>query len=183
MVGAGQFNNLNSTHPDQFNAIRSRGSSHSAHSGGARALAMKPVKYETKSTTTVRGRGSRTITKWEQDGWEIVDQTAGRLSSTPAFRRPRPAINRAKVLGIGAVVVLAAVALGVGALLEGGGDHEEPASATHNETPAKSPSASQGESTPVTVDQLLDKLNSAGLGGIKPGDRFKFTGELFESDA
>lgn len=36
--------------------------------------------------------------------------------------------------------------------------------------------------TDITVDALLDKLNSANMGGIKVGDRFRFTGELFQSD-
>ena len=37
--------------------------------------------------------------------------------------------------------------------------------------------------TGITVDELLDKLNSVGLGGIKVGDQFRVTAELFESDA
>jgi hypothetical protein len=36
--------------------------------------------------------------------------------------------------------------------------------------------------TAITVDELLDKLNSARMGGIKIGDRFRLTGELFMSD-
>lgn len=34
----------------------------------------------------------------------------------------------------------------------------------------------------ITVDELLDKLNSANMGGIKLGDRFRLNAELFESD-
>ncbi|GAA1439337.1 hypothetical protein GCM10009641_46820 [Mycobacterium cookii] len=37
--------------------------------------------------------------------------------------------------------------------------------------------------TDISVDKLLDKLNSAGMGGIKVGDQFRLTAELFESDA
>lgn len=36
--------------------------------------------------------------------------------------------------------------------------------------------------TAITVDELLDKLNSARMGGIKIGDQFRLTGELFMSD-
>lgn len=34
----------------------------------------------------------------------------------------------------------------------------------------------------TTIDELLDRLNSAGMGGIQPGEQFRFTGELFVSD-
>ncbi len=36
--------------------------------------------------------------------------------------------------------------------------------------------------TDVTVDQLLDMLNSASMGGIERGDRFRLTGELVASE-
>lgn len=36
--------------------------------------------------------------------------------------------------------------------------------------------------TPITVDELLDMLNSAKMGGMKVGDRFELTGELFTSE-
>lgn len=35
----------------------------------------------------------------------------------------------------------------------------------------------------ITVDALLDKLNSADMGGIRVGDQFRLTAELFEDDA
>jgi hypothetical protein len=35
----------------------------------------------------------------------------------------------------------------------------------------------------TTIDELLDRLNSADMGGIQPGEQFRFTGDLFESDA
>jgi hypothetical protein len=34
----------------------------------------------------------------------------------------------------------------------------------------------------ITVDELLNKLNSAGMGGVEVGDQFRLTGELFMSD-
>lgn len=34
----------------------------------------------------------------------------------------------------------------------------------------------------TTVDELLDRLNSADMGGIQVGDRFRFTGELVMSE-
>src|ERR1039457_2385947 len=37
--------------------------------------------------------------------------------------------------------------------------------------------------TDIAVDALLDTLNSANMGGIKLGDQFRLTAELFEDDA
>jgi hypothetical protein len=45
-----------------------------------------------------------------------------------------------------------------------------------------SPSLAEPVVTDTTVDELLDKLNSAQMGGIQVGDRFRLTGELFMSD-
>lgn len=59
------------------------------------------------------------------------------------------------------------------------------------EEPTESPSAaepSESESAPptavvdISVDELVDRLNSAGMGGIKLGDQFKLTGELVGSE-
>lgn len=38
------------------------------------------------------------------------------------------------------------------------------------------------EATATTVDEFVDRLNSADMGGIQLGDRFRFTGELVGSD-
>lgn len=35
----------------------------------------------------------------------------------------------------------------------------------------------------ITVDELLDKLNSSGMGGVKAGDSFNVTGELASSES
>lgn len=50
-------------------------------------------------------------------------------------------------------------------------------------TPTAESTLPPAQATDITVDELLDKLNSANLGGIKTGDRFRLTAELFQSDA
>lgn len=58
------------------------------------------------------------------------------------------------------------------------GDEDEPAEEVQSDvdsTPAPSTSA---DVVDTTVDELLDRLNSAGLGGIETGDQFRFTGTL-----
>lgn len=54
---------------------------------------------------------------------------------------------------------------------------------TDSATPTAEPTLPPTQATDITVDELLDKLNSRNMGGIKSGDRFKLTAELFESDA
>lgn len=51
-------------------------------------------------------------------------------------------------------------------------------------TEADAPSAGPADPmiTDITVDELLNKLNSAKMGGIKVGDQFRLTGELLGSD-
>jgi len=166
------------------------------------------ARYESKTVKVLRGTEGRSITKWEKDGWELVDQATGTARSTLTFRKAkRPVPVRALAIGGASVVAVAAIVTG-GVLLFGGGDgSEEQASSpsavtTGNPTTAPSattaasstpPSATtdaaegtDGSTAPVTdttVDVLLDRLNSAGLGGIAVGDRFRVTGQLFESDA
>ena len=109
-------------------------------------------------------------------------------------------------MGSAAALVLAGV-IGVGALLEGDGDGKNAPSAdatpVATEQPAGTPTPVVTEqpasppppavpdqpvdaSTPITdttVDALFDRLNSADMGGIKNGDRFEVTAELWSSES
>lgn len=63
----------------------------------------------------------------------------------------------------------------------------EPAPAPTQETPPSSePTATEPPAavtvTDTTVNELLERLNSADMGGVKLGDQFRLTGELFMSD-
>ncbi|WP_459384544.1 hypothetical protein [Arthrobacter humicola] len=162
------------------------------------------VKYMTRTVKTVRGMETRTRTKLEKEGWEFVSQTQGTLRTEMTFRKLQPPVPW-KMLGIGGGVVGALIifAIVMGAL-EGG---EKPAEAIQAEptqtasqeapvptqealrqtaTPSALPPAAAAAvpvvATPITVDELLDKLNSAKMGGIKVGDRFELTGELVSSE-
>jgi hypothetical protein len=53
---------------------------------------------------------------------------------------------------------------------------------TEASTPSVEPAPANPAVTAITVDELLDKLNSAQMGGIKAGDQFQLTGELFMSE-
>jgi hypothetical protein len=143
------------------------------------------IKYEKKTVQTVRGTEGVIASKLAKDGWELVDQQAGRLKVTLNFQRPKKPVDMLLVGGgIAAAVALAAV-IGIGAALEGDGkktDDAEPKPTSVSATESPSKEAVKAP-TKITVDELLDKLNAAGLGGIKTGDRFDVTGEMVESDA
>lgn len=167
---------------------------------GVRAEA-ETVKYDTRSIQTVRGSEKLMIAKWEKDGWEIVAQNTGKLRTELVFRRPKPPFKWKPLAVIGGVLVVLFTFIGIMAAVTGGDDNaptpadtasaeavaprdepsaepEEPiASAPAEETPADLSTA-----VPITVDELLDKLNSADMGGIRTGDLFTVTGELFMSD-
>lgn len=58
----------------------------------------------------------------------------------------------------------------------------EPTEATTEaDAPSAEPTPAESMATDITVDELLDKLNSAEMGGIQAGDQFRLTGELFMS--
>lgn len=61
------------------------------------------VNYETRSILAVRGMEPRTIKKWEDNGWEIVSQSRGKLRTEITLRRPK-AKSRRLLRTVGAVV-------------------------------------------------------------------------------
>ncbi|WP_104524064.1 hypothetical protein [Blastococcus atacamensis] len=152
------------------------------------------VRYELKTVKALRGTEGRSTAKWQKEGWELVDKSTGTLHTTLNFRKPKPPLPvRQIVIGAAAALVLAGI-IGVGALLEGDGDGKDSRSAdptpVATEQPGspsapvatEQPGSPSAQITNITVDELLDRLNSAGMGGIKNGDQFRFTGELSGSD-
>jgi hypothetical protein len=151
------------------------------------------VKYEMKSVKTVRGMEARTRAKLEKEGWEVVSQTQGTVRTEVTFRRPKPEIPW-KTIGIGGgLFALFIMVLVIMNALGGGGNSSNDAATlpspppsqtapTQASTPSVEPAPAAPVVTAITVDELLDKLNSARMGGIKIGDQFRLTGELFMSD-
>src|SRR5262245_16633697 len=56
---------------------------------GERDRMADEIKYEYKSVRTVRGTDGLVISKMRKDGWEVVGQDPGTLTSTVKFRRPK----------------------------------------------------------------------------------------------
>jgi hypothetical protein len=78
----------------------------------------------------------------------------------------------------GALILVAGIT-GIVVGTQSGGDTPNPSAA---QTTASTAPPAEPTVTDITVDELLDKLNSAGMGGIKNGDQFRVTAELSGSD-
>lgn len=169
----------------------------------AGAQTATEVRYQTETVKVIRGTERKTIAKRESEGWELVSQDTGTLRTELVFRRPKPKTDWRLFAILGGVLVVLGIFIAVMASLSGGADAEPdskpPASQGSEQVDPRDeptdepdePIATVSEETPVpdhsdavviTVDELLDKLNSAGMGGIQTGDQFEVTGELFMSD-
>lgn len=101
------------------------------------------VQYEFKSVKTVRGTEARSIAKWKNDGWELVDQTTATLHTTLNFRRVKPKVPWIPIAAAaGAFAVLLALA-GIVSAFQGEDDGKVTASetaATATAEPSEAPS-------------------------------------------
>jgi hypothetical protein len=158
------------------------------------------VKYEIRTVKSVRGMESRTAAKWESQGWKVVDQKVGRVSSEITLRRPKPKTPWKLYAGLGGFIVVLFIFLIVMNLVTGGENADaEPSStptrsapaeasadpsetATASPTPSNSAPAASVNVVDTTPDELFDRLNSADMGGIQVGDQFRFAGELSGSE-
>jgi hypothetical protein len=153
------------------------------------------LQYEFKSVQALRGRETRAKAKWQNQGWEFVSENRGTLRTELTFRRVKPKTfrtyflssaaafrrlqlrTRLAVVASGALVLVAST-MGIVVGTQGGGDTLEPSAA---QTTASTAPLADTTVTDITVDELVDKFNSAGMGGIKLGDQFRVTAELVGS--
>ena len=165
--------------------------------GSGSRQADDDVQYEFKSVQALRGRESSAKEKWQDQGWEFVSENRGTLRTELNFRRVKPKTFGAYLLSFvaafrrlqpktqlvlvasGALILVAGI-IGIVVGTQSGGDTPNPSAA---QTTASTAPPAEPTVTGIAVDELLDKLNSASMGGIKVGDQFRVTAELFESDA
>lgn len=134
-------------------------------------MAEEPVRHETRTVKCVRGSEARTAARWEQEGWEVVSQSAGRLQSELLLRRPvRKVPRRALVIGGGAVAAALVVVIVLGAT--GVFGHDEPeqrtaqvAEATTTESPSSAPTSTATAET-SDADAVLTPANSPELAAL-----------------
>lgn len=109
--------------------------------GARRRMGDDIVKYLHKTVQAIRGTEARSISKWESQGWELVDQAPGKLRTTLNFRKPAPKVAWlpiAALLGVG-VLILAIV--GIASLYQG--DDDTTAKTAAPSTPTSSDIASE----------------------------------------
>ncbi len=132
------------------------------------------VAYETKIVRAVRGMESRTIKKWEADGWELVSQTPGRVQSELTFRRPKSKSRRLLwMIGGGAFALVLATIIIIGVLSERNADTAESATPAPNQStsePSVAPSPELTEvdpsAEPESEDDVLTPANSPELAAL-----------------
>lgn len=101
-------------------------------------MAGEKTRYEFTEIKAIRGTESKTITRKQQEGWELVTQQEGRLRTTMTFRRPKPKTPwRLWAAGGAAAVILAGI-ITLGALLEDDSDASpaDAVAASNTEQPA-----------------------------------------------
>lgn len=175
-------------------------------------MADRDVQYELKSVKVMRGTESRSIAKWEAQGWEMVSRDSATLHTTLNFRKVKSPLPMRQILIGGVAVAVLLGILGVTSAL--GSDDETRDAAVARATPSAAPTtaleatvrptpsatqaaptatppaaasgqlveAPDGPLSSTTVDALLDALNAPSTSGIKAGDRFRITGELMRPD-
>jgi hypothetical protein len=170
--------------------------SHETDLGSGSRQADDDVQYEFKAVQALRGRESSAKAKWQDQGWEFVSENRGTLRTELNFRRVKPktfgayllsfvaAVRRLQpktqlVLVASGALILVAGIIGIVGGTQSGGDTANPSAA---QTTASTAPPAEPAVTDISVDELLDKLNSVGLRGIRVGDQFRVTAELFGSD-
>ncbi len=113
----------------------------------------RPVRYELKSVKALRGTEGRSIAKWQNDGWELVDQNASTLYTTLNFRRVKPGVPWKPFALLGGIVLLMLLIGSIASALDGGdekgADVANPAPAASSE-PSEEPSP-EPEVTPAAT--------------------------------
>ena len=115
------------------------------------------VEYETKTVRAVRGMESRTIKKWEGDGWELVTQTPGKLQTELTFRRRKPKSRRLPwIIGGAVLALILATVITIGVISERNAGTAAVATPAPSETtsePSRDPSPTPTETAASPVPE------------------------------
>lgn len=129
------------------------------------------IKYETKTVRAVRGMESRTIEKWEGEGWQVVSQVPAKIRTEIMFRRPVPKSRPLLWIACGGVLTIAlATVIVIGVLGEKDSSPAEPAipSSTAVATPdaQSSPEVAAPAPSPGPDDSVLTAENNPELAAM-----------------
>lgn len=116
------------------------------------------VQYEERTARAMRGMESRTIKKWEGDGWALVSQTQGKLQTEITFRRPKPRSQRLIwIIGGAAFALIIGAVITIGVISERNAPAEsaEPATSDTREASEEEPAPepTQADPTPAIVPE------------------------------
>jgi hypothetical protein len=120
-------------------------------------MAGRDVQYELKTVKSIRGMEARVAAKWQNDGWELVEQAdAPMLRTSFTFRRAKKQVPRWAWMAGAAVAVVCVAAIITGSVLEGSGTPAPSAPATDiAATPSAAatevPTEAPAESTPAVT--------------------------------
>lgn len=79
------------------------------------------IRYDFKSVKTVRGMTTRTIAKWEAQGWELTGQAPGVVRTELTFRRAKAKVSKKAALALAGVFATLVLTITIGAVTEGDG--------------------------------------------------------------
>lgn len=117
-------------------------------------------RYGTKTIHTVRGLEGRTLSKMEQDGWELVERAeAPMLRSKLTFRRQRKPLPRWAWIVGGTAAAAIVTAIVVGSITEG--DSAPAPTAATTAAAATTPSVTPTRTTPPTPSPSSSTLDPA----------------------
>lgn len=119
-------------------------------------MSAEEPKYKTMSVRAIRGLETRTIAKWQKEGWELVSQSTGKIQTEIHFRQLKdPKALRKGILLVGGAVVLLAAIIGTGIALSPSGPEEETPGAPETAQVAP-PTASAEEGTQVLDETPIE---------------------------
>lgn len=121
------------------------------------------VKYEHQSVKVIRGREATKVAEMQNQGWELVSQTQGKLRTEMTFHRVKKTDYR-PLIGIGVLLGVGILLMGAGALF--GDDEPDPnapppaAASTASDEPtddeSEAPSGQPSESATPTEQSSLE---------------------------
>jgi hypothetical protein len=125
---------------------------------GAEPHGRNEIKYEYKTVQTVRGTDGLVISKMQKKGWELVEQTQGKLRSTLDFRRPKKPLPWLLIGTAAAVLVILAIVIGVASALSDGDEKKDradrsAAAADDKPSATPTPAATKSVAAKVTTPQ------------------------------
>lgn len=109
------------------------------------------IRYETMTVTTVRGLESRSITKWEKEGWEFLSQQEQPMLRTSlTFRRVKPKPPWLLIGGVASALVILAAVITIMSLVTGADEElATPSAAPTSAAPAQSPTSAPTQAPAV----------------------------------